>query len=114
MREGAGAASHKVSLGRSVISTRQPRAPLLRLERISKSFGDFKAIDDLNRTVQQGEVLALLGPSGCGKSMTLRQIAGLDQPDFGVISLRDKLLLSSDTGGCVPPLKRNPSVKVRL
>jgi ABC-type Fe3+/spermidine/putrescine transport system ATPase subunit len=85
---------------------RQPRAPLLRLARICKSFGDFKTIDDLNLTVQQGEVLALPGPSGCGKLTTLRQIAGLDQPDFGVISLRDKLLLSSDTGGCSPWRKR--------
>jgi ABC-type Fe3+/spermidine/putrescine transport system ATPase subunit len=80
---------------------------LLRLERISKSFGDFKAIDDLNLTVQQGEVFALLGPSGCGKSTTLRQIAGLDHPDSGTISLRDKVLFSSDSGDCVPPQKRN-------
>ena len=79
---------------------------MLRLERISKSFDDFKAIDDLNLTVQQGEVFALLGPSGCGKATTLRQIAGLDQPDFGVISLRDKVLFSSDTGESVPPQKR--------
>ena len=79
---------------------------MLWLERISKSFGDFKAIDDLNLAVQQGEVFALLGPSGCGKSTTLRQIAGLDQSDFGVISLRDKVLFSSDTGDCVPPQKR--------
>ena len=94
-------------LGRHIISSDTTRAPLLRLERISKLFGSFKAIDDLTLTVQQGEVFALLGPSGCGKSTTLRQIAGLDHPDRGTITLRERILFSSETGETVPPQKRS-------
>ena len=52
-------------------------------------------------------MFALLGPSGCGKTTTLRQIAGLDQPDEGVIRLRDTVLVSTAENIFVPPQKRN-------
>ncbi len=51
-------------------------APLLRLERISKSFGGTKVVSDLTLHIQDGEFLSILGPSGCGKTTLLRIIAG--------------------------------------
>ena len=50
---------------------------------ISKTFGSFKALDDVSLSVQSSELLALLGPSGSGKTTLLRIIAGLEPPDQG-------------------------------
>ena len=55
----------------------------LRLEGVTKRFGDFVAVDDLTLTVPQGSFFALLGPSGCGKTTTLRMVAGLEDPTMG-------------------------------
>jgi sulfate transport system ATP-binding protein len=52
---------------------------------INKTFGDFVALDNINLTIPQGEITALLGPSGSGKTTLLRIIAGLENPDSGVI-----------------------------
>jgi spermidine/putrescine transport system ATP-binding protein len=60
------------------------------LSGISKRFGTFAAVDDLDLTVPQGEFFALLGPSGCGKTTTLRMVAGLEEPTSGTISLGDQ------------------------
>ena len=49
----------------------------LRLDRMSRSFGTFAALRDINLTIRKGEFIALLGPSGCGKSTALNCIAGL-------------------------------------
>ena len=57
------------------------------LNRISKFYGDFKAVDDLSLTVPDGSFFALLGPSGCGKTTTLRMIAGLEEPSQGTIHI---------------------------
>ena len=59
------------------------------LNRISKFYGDFKAVDDLSLTVPDGSFFALLGPSGCGKTTTLRMIAGLEEPSQGTIYIGD-------------------------
>jgi sulfate transport system ATP-binding protein len=52
-------------------------------ENVSKSFGDFKALNDVTLVVPDGSLTALLGPSGGGKSTLLRVIAGLEHPDSG-------------------------------
>ena len=59
----------------------------IRIENISKSFKDFKAVDQVSFEVKKGELAALLGPSGSGKSTILRVIAGLEKPDTGRIFL---------------------------
>ncbi len=62
----------------------------LRLEHVSRFFGDVKAVDDLSLDVPAGAFVTLLGPSGCGKSTTLNMIAGLDRLDDGRILLGDQ------------------------
>ena len=57
------------------------------LSNITKSYGDFKAVNDLSLTIPKGSFFALLGPSGCGKTTTLRMIAGLEEPTHGTIHL---------------------------
>ena len=59
----------------------------LYLEGLTKRFGDFVAVDDLDLTVPQGSFFALLGPSGCGKTTTLRMVAGLEDPTAGSIRI---------------------------
>ncbi|HEU4810795.1 MAG TPA: ABC transporter ATP-binding protein [Nocardioides sp.] len=62
----------------------------LRLEDLTKRFGDFTAVDDLTLTVPQGSFFALLGPSGCGKTTTLRMVAGLEDPTTGRVLIGDE------------------------
>ncbi len=62
----------------------------LRLENVTKKFGDFVAVDDLTLTVPHGSFFALLGPSGCGKTTTLRMVAGLEEPTAGTVSIGDQ------------------------
>ena len=57
----------------------------LKLANVTKSFGEFTAVDDLSLVIPEGSFFALLGPSGCGKTTTLRMIAGLEVPTAGTI-----------------------------
>lgn len=57
------------------------------LSNISKNFGQFAALHDIDLEIPEGELVALLGPSGCGKTTLLRIIAGLEQADKGKIFL---------------------------
>ena len=73
----------------------------LRLERLTRRFGGFTALNGLDLTIRGGEFIALLGPSGCGKSTALNLLAGLLEPTAGRIWLDDQRL---DT---VPSEKRD-------
>jgi sulfate transport system ATP-binding protein len=57
------------------------------VENVSKQFGSFKAVNEVNIQIESGSLVALLGPSGSGKSTLLRLIAGLEMPDTGKIWL---------------------------
>jgi len=59
----------------------------LTLQSLSKAFGDFTAVRDVDLSVAKGEFVSLLGPSGCGKTTTLQMIAGLVEPTSGTITL---------------------------
>ena len=63
------------------------RSTGLRLHGVTKEFGGFTAVDDLDLDVPAGSFFALLGPSGCGKTTTLRMVAGLEDPTAGTITL---------------------------
>lgn len=56
---------------------------LIRLERLTKRFGDLLAVDDISLTVEAGQVLGFLGPNGAGKTTTMRMIAGFMEPSEG-------------------------------
>jgi len=62
----------------------------VRLDNVTKRFGDIEAAKDVSFEVREGQILTLLGPSGCGKSTTLRLIAGFYYPDEGGIYFGDK------------------------
>jgi putrescine transport system ATP-binding protein len=74
--------------------------PLLRIEVVSKRFGEFLAVNQLSLEVYQGEFFALLGPSGCGKTTLLRLVAGFEQPSTG------RILLDGVDLAPVPPHRR--------
>jgi iron(III) transport system ATP-binding protein len=74
------------------------------LERLSRNFGNFAALSEVDLTVADGEFLSLLGPSGCGKTTTLRLLAGFLPPDGGRIVVGDRVL--SAPGAVVPPEER--------
>ncbi len=59
--------------------------PLLRLETVTKRFGEVPAVENLSLEVASGEFFALLGPSGCGKTTLMRLVAGFDVPEQGRI-----------------------------
>jgi iron(III) transport system ATP-binding protein len=73
----------------------------IRLENLRKTFGDIVATDEVNMTLQEGELSTLLGPSGCGKTTLLRLIAGFYAPNSGRIFFDDRDVT------CVPPHLRN-------
>jgi len=64
--------------------------PILRVQGVSKRFGDNQVLKDISLDLYKGEVLSLLGPSGCGKSTLLRCINWLEQPDAGHIRLNSE------------------------
>ena len=74
--------------------------PDVRLERVTKKFGEVVAVDDLSLSFDRGGFVALLGPSGCGKTTTLRMIGGFEEPTAGTVYLGEQ-----DVTG-LPPYRR--------
>ena len=72
----------------------------VKLESVTKKFGDFVAVDDISFAVKKGQFFSLLGPSGCGKTTTLRMIAGFEKPTTGIIYIGDEVVNE------VPPFER--------
>ena len=75
---------------------------MLEMKNITKTFGDFKALDDLTMTVPKGTVYGLVGPNGAGKSTAIRHLTGVYRPDSGEITLDGR------------PIYENPDAKVRI
>ena len=63
-------------------------APALQVEGLSKSFGAMASLRDINLTIENREIVALIGPSGCGKSTLLRCINYLERPDSGTVRIK--------------------------
>jgi spermidine/putrescine transport system ATP-binding protein len=66
------------------------------LERVSKLYGPFTAVDDVSLAIRKGSFISLLGPSGAGKSTILRMIGGFELPDYGTVRIagRDVTMLA--------------------
>jgi ABC-type Fe3+/spermidine/putrescine transport system ATPase subunit len=80
----------------------------LELDGLSKRFGSFLAVNDVDLSVERGKLVCLLGPSGCGKTTTLRLIAGFIGADGGEIRVDGRVV--SSASGTVPPESRNMSM----
>jgi putrescine transport system ATP-binding protein len=59
--------------------------PFIEIQSLTKRFGDFTAVDDINLKIYRGELFTILGGSGCGKSTLLRMLAGFEKPTQGRI-----------------------------
>ncbi len=73
----------------------------VRLDRVSKLFGDTAAVDDLSLDIEEGQFFSMLGPSGCGKTTTLRMIGGFEEPTYGTVYLGGRDVTT------LPPYKRD-------
>lgn len=78
----------------------------IQFDNVSKTFhqSNIPAVDQLNLSIEQGEIITLLGPSGCGKTTTLRMLAGFEQPSSGSIRIGEMEVYNA--GRSLPPEKR--------
>src|SRR6202790_599772 len=74
--------------------------PYVEVERVTKAFGDFKAVDDVSLKIYKGEIFCLLGASGCGKTTLLRILGGFETPSAG------KIYIDGEDMTGVPPYER--------
>ena len=79
---------------------------MLEMKHVTKTFGSFKALDDLNMSVPQGAVYGLVGPNGAGKSTAIRHLTGVYRPDSGKVTLEGLPIYENpvvkSTIGCIP------------
>jgi len=81
--------------------------PRITLEHVTKRWGNYYGVDDLNLVMEDNSFITLLGPSGCGKTTTLRMIAGLETPTSGKITIGDQVVFDSDQAINIPASKRH-------
>jgi putrescine transport system ATP-binding protein len=74
--------------------------PYVRIEKVTKKFGDFIAVDDVSLDIYKKEIFCLLGASGCGKTTLLRMLAGFEQPTSG------KIFIDGVDMTAIPPYER--------
>ena len=74
--------------------------PYIQVDRVSKNFGDFKAVDDVSLKIYKGEIFCLLGASGCGKTTLLRMLGGFETPTSG------RIFIDGEDMTGVPPYER--------
>jgi len=74
--------------------------PYVEIDRVTKSFGDFKAVDDVSLKIYKGEIFCLLGASGCGKTTLLRMLGGFETPSSG------RIFIDGEDMTGVPPYER--------
>src|SRR5450631_1819925 len=74
--------------------------PYVQIDRVTKSFGDFKAVDDVSLKIYKGEIFCLLGASGCGKTTLLRMLGGFETPSSG------RIFIDGEDMTGVPPYER--------
>ena len=79
---------------------------MLEMKNVTKTFGNFKALDDLTLTVPSGRVYGLVGPNGAGKSTAIRHLTGVYRPDSGQITLEGAPVFENPAAkrriGCIP------------
>ena len=75
---------------------------MLEMKHVTKTFGSFKALDDLSLSVPQGAVYGLVGPNGAGKSTAIRHLTGILRPDRGTVTMEGL------------PVYENPAVKANI
>ena len=79
---------------------------MLEIKNLTKTFGSFKALDDLSMTVPQGAVYGLVGPNGAGKTTAIRHITGVYRPDSGSVTLEGMDIYENIKAkarmGCIP------------
>ena len=75
---------------------------MLEMKNVTKTFGTFKALDDLSMTIPKGTVYGLVGPNGAGKSTAIRHLTGVYRPDSGTITMEGQLVYE------------NPALKERI
>ena len=80
--------------------------PEIKLTNVTKRWGKFYAVENLNLDIADNGFITLLGPSGCGKTTTLRMIAGLETPTSGRITIGDRVVYDSEQGINIPANKR--------
>ncbi len=81
--------------------------PEIKLENVTKRWGNFYGVDNLTLDIEDNSFITLLGPSGCGKTTILRMIAGLETPTYGRITIGDNVVFDSEKGINIPANKRN-------
>ena len=74
------------------IKSFKSQKPLIKLDKLSLSFGKRKILENINLTVNEGQIVGLLGPNGVGKSTIFNLITGLIKPDYGSIIINSKIV----------------------